>query len=192
MKNQIIAKYAKDKYINPKVHEKTPQEMLSPRVASNCEVNRTHVFRVKRQTVAIVFVPGIMGSRLEVEQTFRSSKRKEPKLWDPDDLVMMVKTFFSATPEERYELFLTNNAKSSQQPTQIINTIIKLRSMAGPDSPGVVMENSSAACTTGTPRSRRCWTCLFTLSDMIGSIPMNCQVSCCNNSSCNTSRLIRS
>lgn len=30
MKNQVIAKYAKDEYINPKIHEKTPQEMLNP------------------------------------------------------------------------------------------------------------------------------------------------------------------
>jgi hypothetical protein len=111
MKNQVIAKYAKDEYINPKIHEKTPQEMLRPRVASNCEVNRTHVFRVKRQTVAIVFVPGVMGSRLEVEQKSKISKRKEAKLWDPDDLVMMVKAFFCATPEERHELFFDQQRK---------------------------------------------------------------------------------
>jgi hypothetical protein len=115
MKNQVVTKYAKDEYINPKIHEKTPQEMLNPRVASNCEVNRTHVFRVKRQTVAIVFVPGVMGSRLEVEQAFLSSKREDSRLWDPDDLKMMVATFFSATPEKRYELFF-------DQPRKVITT----------------------------------------------------------------------
>jgi len=105
MKNQIIAKYAKDKYINPKVHEKTPQEMLSPRVASNCEVNRTHVFRVKRQTVAIVFVPGIMGSRLEMAKTSWSNSDKDVRIWDPDGPFMMMKKFLLLNPKGRHRLF---------------------------------------------------------------------------------------
>lgn len=45
-------------------------------MASNCELNRTHVFRVKRGTVAIVVVPGVMASRL-------SNLDNEP-VWDPD------------------------------------------------------------------------------------------------------------
>jgi len=107
MKNQIIAKYAKDKYINPKIHEKTPQEMLRPRVASNCEVNRTHVFRVKRQTVAIVFVPGVMGSRLEVEKKNCEDGKNNPRIWDPDGLIMMMKKFFFASPHDRHKIFFT-------------------------------------------------------------------------------------
>lgn len=109
MKNQIIAKYAKDKYINPKIHEKTPQEMLRPRVASNCEVNRTHVFRVKRQTVAIVFVPGVMGSRLEVEKKGRLDGKENPRIWDPDAPIMMMKKFFFASPNDRHKIFFTQS-----------------------------------------------------------------------------------
>ena len=103
MKNQVIAKYAKDEYINPKIHEKTPQEMLRPRVASNCEVNRTHVFRVKRQTVAIVVVPGVMASRLE-------NKAGKP-VWDPDNLKFMLRAYFWKNPATRYANLFDNGRK---------------------------------------------------------------------------------
>ncbi|NCC06329.1 MAG: hypothetical protein EOM37_20300, partial [Proteobacteria bacterium] len=103
MKKMVRIKRAKDEYVSPRIHEKTPQEMFKPRVASNCEVNRTHIFRVKRQTVAIVVVPGVMASRL-------SNLDDEP-VWDPDTLKFMVKSYFLCAPEKRYNLLIKNGRK---------------------------------------------------------------------------------
>jgi len=98
MKKMVRVKHAKDEYVGPRIYEKTPQEMFRRRVASNCEVNRTHVFRVKRQTVAIVVVPGVMASRL-------SNLEGEP-VWDPDDLGFMWNAYFWCAPEKRYNLLI--------------------------------------------------------------------------------------
>lgn len=116
-KPQVLMKYAEDKYIRPKIHEKTPQEMFRPRVASNCEVNRTHVFRVKRQTVAIVFVPGVMGSRLEMAKTSWSNGKKDVRIWDPDAPVMMMSTYLLASPDDRHELFFKQRRQVSAAST---------------------------------------------------------------------------
>jgi hypothetical protein len=88
MKKMVRIKHAKDEYVGPRIYEKTPQEMFRRRVASNCEVNRTHVFRVKRQTVAIVVVPGVMASRL-------SNLDNEP-VWDPDNPISWRTRIFGA------------------------------------------------------------------------------------------------
>ena len=100
MKKTVRIKHANDKYVGPRVYEKTPQEMFRPRVASNCEVNRTHVFRVKRRTVAIVVVPGVMASRL--------SNLEGNPVWDPDKSYFMMNTYFRCDPEDRYDLLIKN------------------------------------------------------------------------------------
>lgn len=82
-------------------HPKTPREMLKDPLATNCEVNNTHVFQVKRETVAIIFVPGIMGSRL-------LNQKNEP-VWDPDALNFMFDTYFSAAPKTRYKLLISQD-----------------------------------------------------------------------------------
>jgi len=110
-------KSIQDEYIRPKIHEKTPQEMLMPRVASNCEVNRTHVFQVKRQTVAIVFVPGVMGSRLEMEKKRWLDGKENPRIWDPDAPIMMMKKFFFASPHDRHKIFFTQSRSVSATAT---------------------------------------------------------------------------
>jgi hypothetical protein len=99
----VRIKHAKDEYVGPRIHQKTPQEMFRPLVAANCEVNRTHVLRVKRQTVAIVVVPGVMASRL-------SNLDYEP-VWDPDDLGFMWGTYFWCAPEKRYNLLIKNGRR---------------------------------------------------------------------------------
>ena len=103
MKTQVRPKPASEPYINPIIHEKTPQEMLKPILAPNCEVNRTHVFRVKRRTVAIVVVPGIMASRLV--------NLKNKPIWDPDDAPSMGVRFIKASPQKRHEIMFKNGRK---------------------------------------------------------------------------------
>lgn len=100
MKKTVRIKHANDEYVGPRIYDKTPQEMFRPRVASNCEVNRTHVFRVKRRTVAIVVVPGVMASRL--------SNLEGKPAWDPDDLGFMWDAYFWCAPEKRYDLLIKN------------------------------------------------------------------------------------
>ncbi|MDY0226205.1 MAG: hypothetical protein RBR38_05190, partial [Desulfomicrobium apsheronum] len=107
MKKMVRIKHAKDGYVAPRIYEKTPQEMFKPRVASNCEVNRTHVFRVKRQTVAIVVVPGVMASRLR--------NLEGETVWDPDDLGFMWDTFFRCAPEKRYNFLIENGRQIMAQ-----------------------------------------------------------------------------
>ncbi|HCU69879.1 MAG TPA: hypothetical protein DGF30_11835 [Desulfomicrobium sp.] len=106
MKTQVRPKPAKARYINPIIHKKTPQEMLQPTLVVSCEVNRTHVFRVKRQTVAIVVVPGIMASRL--------ADLENSAIWDPDDTLVMGAYLF-ATPPKRHELIFGKGRKVMTQ-----------------------------------------------------------------------------
>ncbi len=103
MKKQVRIKYAGDEYIRPIIHEMTPQEMFRRRIASNLEVNRTHVFRVTRQTLAIVVVPGVMASRLNSED--------DTPIWDPDDLKFMLKAYFWRDPKTRYGHIFGNGRK---------------------------------------------------------------------------------
>jgi len=103
MKTQVRPKPAKARYINPIIHEKTPQEMLQPTLVASCEVNRTHVFRVKRPTVAIVVVPGIMASRL--------ADLDNKPIWDPDAAFFMGATFLMASPQKRHEVMFKNGRK---------------------------------------------------------------------------------
>ena len=66
-------------------------------IASQCEAGRGHVLHIKRKRLAIVFVPGIMASRLE--------NGSGKMVWDPDSLTSMLKFLF-AGPARRQHLLL--------------------------------------------------------------------------------------
>lgn len=56
---------------------------------------------IKREVIPIIFVPGIMGSRLK-------RKKDGKKIWDPDDAAFMVKNFgkFNVTAAQRKALVI--------------------------------------------------------------------------------------
>jgi hypothetical protein len=97
------------KYTNPWRHRKTPHEMVRDPLATDCEVNRTHIFQVVREKVAIVFVPGIMGSRM--------IDHENKRIWDPDDTEFMLRRYFILKPEGRYKLLFSNPLKVASVPT---------------------------------------------------------------------------
>lgn len=88
---------------NVREHDIDPQTLLtalehadSPTpILSGCEAGRAHVLRVKRRKLALVFVPGIMASRL---------MRDENLIWDPDDNIFMLRTFLNVGPAGRQNL----------------------------------------------------------------------------------------
>jgi len=57
--------------------------------------DQEHTIIVKKESIPIVFVPGIMGSRL---------KRNGQRVWDPNDLGFTLKTYALASPEQRQQL----------------------------------------------------------------------------------------
>jgi hypothetical protein len=97
------------KYTNPWRHRKTPHEMVRDPLATDCEVNRTHIFQVVRENVAILFVPGIMGSRM--------IDHENKRIWDPDDAEFMLRRYFILKPEGRYKLLFSNPLKVASIPT---------------------------------------------------------------------------
>jgi hypothetical protein len=105
----MAAKEGFRKYTNPWRHRKTPHEMVREPLATDCEVNRTHIFQVVREKVAIVFVPGIMGSRIV--------NHKNKMIWNTDDAEFMLRTYFRLKPEGRYKLFFSNPLKVASDPT---------------------------------------------------------------------------
>lgn len=74
----------------------SPNDKEFVNIASQCEAGRGHVLRVKRRKLAIVFVPGIMASRLVNE---------DQMIWDPDSLTVMAK-FLTAGPQKRQKILL--------------------------------------------------------------------------------------
>lgn len=56
--------------------------------------------RVERAALPIIFVPGIMGSRL--------MQKGGKRAWDPDDLLWMKRTVFNASPTQREDLLTKN------------------------------------------------------------------------------------
>lgn len=66
-------------------------------VAQQCEAGRAHALHIKRRSLGIVFVPGIMASRLADEN--------DDMVWDPDSILTMLKFLF-AGPGRRQELLL--------------------------------------------------------------------------------------
>ena len=72
--------------------------------------------RVARAAIPIIFVPGIMGSRL------KGAGKGGGRAWDPDDLPFMLKSFYNATGAEREKLLITpqlevNEKDAGGQPT---------------------------------------------------------------------------
>jgi len=88
------------KYEAPLWHRKTPREMLKAPLSTECDAGRDNIFKVRRDTIAIVFVPGIMGSKLR-----KSNGLREP-VWIPDNLEFMLKSYLFADPKKRYELLI--------------------------------------------------------------------------------------
>lgn len=66
-------------------------------ILSGCEAGRGHVLRIKRRKLALIFVPGIMASRL-----MRAGKM----IWDPDNILFMLKNFFNKGPAARQTLLV--------------------------------------------------------------------------------------
>lgn len=65
-------------------------------ILTGCEAGRGHVLRVKRRRLALVFVPGIMASRLT---------NGKQMIWDPDDTGVM-KDFLGAGPAKRQAIMV--------------------------------------------------------------------------------------
>jgi len=85
-------------YDDPLRHRKTPREMLKEPISTECEACRDNIIQVRRDTIAVIFVPGIMGSKL-----------KDPKnapVWNPDSRSFMAGLYMKATPEDRYKLLI--------------------------------------------------------------------------------------
>ena len=76
-------------------------------VARQCEARRGHVLRVKRRKLAIIFVPGIMASRLE--------NNSGGMVWDPDSPVTSMLKFLFAGPARRQALLLPDPPLSVPQ-----------------------------------------------------------------------------
>lgn len=86
----------------PVYHEVTSEQLLNGTTLATCEVNKNHIFHVKRKKVALVFVPGIMGSRLY---------GNDKLLWDPGNPVFMLYKYRWAKARKRYE-FLVQTKRS--------------------------------------------------------------------------------
>jgi len=65
-------------YDDPLRHRKTPREMLKEPISTECDACRDNIIQVRRDTIAVIFVPGIMGSKL--------NDPKNAPVWNPDDL----------------------------------------------------------------------------------------------------------
>jgi len=97
-------------YDDPLRQKKTPREMLREPISTECDAGRDNIIQVQRDTIAVIFVPGIMGSKL---------KNLENKaVWNPDDLSFMSKTYMWANPEDRYKLLI-------REPPSLMSEITK-------------------------------------------------------------------
>jgi pimeloyl-ACP methyl ester carboxylesterase len=73
-------------------------------VFSGLKTELVHEIRVQREAIPLVFVPGIMGTRLRVAGTDGKGKGADtlPNLrWDPSSTWFMLKNFFGADPQHR-------------------------------------------------------------------------------------------
>ena len=91
--------------VNAREHDIDPQTLLKAlenadkgtSILSGCEVGRGHVLRIRRRKLALIFVPGIMASRL---------MRSKEIIWDPDDMGFMLRNFLGAGPAMRQALLM--------------------------------------------------------------------------------------
>jgi len=86
-------------YDEPLRHRKTPREMLKEPITTECEACRDNIIQVRRETIAVIFVPGIMGSKLI---------NQDGPVWNPDAPLFMAGLFMGATPKQRYKLLIKN------------------------------------------------------------------------------------
>lgn len=91
------------RYLNEKYYEKDVFDVFHGDVQiPSCEVNQTHVLQFKRKTIAVVVIPGIMGSRL---------RRGKKTVWDPDaPIANMVWEHGRASPQKRFIFFVNGSA----------------------------------------------------------------------------------
>ena len=102
------------KYEAPLWHRKTPREMLKEPLSTECDAGRDNIFKVRRDTIAIVFVPGIMGSKLR-----KINGKREP-VWNPDAAGFMMNKYLRAKPEQRYDLLI-------KDPLEVMHDASKLQ-----------------------------------------------------------------
>lgn len=76
------------------------RELFSPIPGFQCGAGLSNRLDIEREIIPIIFVPGIMGSRL------KDSAGK--KVWDPDDALFMVNTYgkFNVTAQQRKALVI--------------------------------------------------------------------------------------
>jgi pimeloyl-ACP methyl ester carboxylesterase len=72
--------------------------MLKEPISTECDACRDNIIQVRRDTIAVIFVPGIMGSKL--------TNSKNRTIWDPDDLSFMSGRYMWANPKDRYGLLI--------------------------------------------------------------------------------------
>lgn len=100
MEQQNIKEYK----FNPNVIKKANNNTSFSQIMSACNVDYGNVLRIKRKKLIIVFVPGIMASRLVDNST-------GDIIWDPDSFGVM-KTFFNCIPKKRQDLLLPDSPLS--------------------------------------------------------------------------------
>jgi hypothetical protein len=81
-----------------------------------------HRIIIKRESIPIVFVPGIMGSRL---------KRGSDKVWDPNSDGFMAKTYLTATPTERKHLITDPGLEVDVDTSDDFRKYVKEQSLGG-------------------------------------------------------------
>ena len=95
-------------YDDPLRQVKTPREMLKDPLSTICDACRDNIIQVRRETIAIIFVPGIMGSKLK-------NGDNDP-VWNPDTLSFMASQYMWTKPKDRFELLI-------EQPLHLMNEI---------------------------------------------------------------------
>lgn len=100
MEQQNIKEYK----FNPNVIKKANNNTSFSQIMSAYNVDYGNVLRIKRKKLIIVFVPGIMASRLVDNST-------GDMIWDPDSFGVM-KTFFNCIPKKRQDLLLPDSPLS--------------------------------------------------------------------------------
>jgi hypothetical protein len=76
------------------------RELFGPIPGFQCGEGLSNRLEIEREIIPIIFVPGIMGSRLK--------NQKGSKVWDPDDALFMVDRYgkFSVTAQKRKVLVI--------------------------------------------------------------------------------------
>ena len=62
-------------------HPLDVEALLNGTLSKKLSVNTSHLFSLRRQPLPIIFIPGIMGSRLQ---------KGDKMVWNPDDTVRLL------------------------------------------------------------------------------------------------------